>query len=200
MLGIIRSSLVIVGLVGGVPVLVLAIAALLSRPRGNDGVVGAISVVALALIVLGIWGALRPEQAGRAQAAPAASATAPPASAPATATAPPAPPSPPAPPCRPKGTTLQLAAANVTYDVSCLAVAANTPFTVAFRNADAGVSHNFHIFSADPITDPNAKSLFSGQLTTGPSTTDYHVTALPAGTYFFHCDVHPTMHGTFVVS
>jgi plastocyanin len=35
---------------------------------------------------------------------------------------------------------------------------------------------------------------------TGPATASYHVPALKPGTYYFHCDVHPTtMHGNIDV-
>jgi hypothetical protein len=45
-----------------------------------------------------------------------------------------------------------------------------------------------------------AKSLFTGALVMGPKTITYQVPALPSGTYYFRCDVHPTqMFGTFVV-
>ena len=46
----------------------------------------------------------------------------------------------------------------------------------------------------------DAASFFTGQIVTGPTTVTYHVDALAAGTFFFHCDIHPTlMFGTFVV-
>jgi plastocyanin len=34
---------------------------------------------------------------------------------------------------------------------------------------------------------------------TGPTTVTYDIPALDAGTYYFHCDVHPTMNGSVVV-
>jgi hypothetical protein len=49
-----------------------------------------------------------------------------------------------------------------------------------------------------PCLDP-VEWTFAGDLVTGPATATYDVPAIPAGTYFFHCDVHPTqMFGTFV--
>ena len=41
--------------------------------------------------------------------------------------------------------------------------------------------------------------LFRGDLVTGPAKVDYDVPALPAGTYYFQCDVHPSMNGTVTV-
>jgi plastocyanin len=40
--------------------------------------------------------------------------------------------------------------------------------------------------------DADAPTLFEGLIITGPKTTPYSVDALPAGDYFFHCEVHPT--------
>jgi plastocyanin len=34
---------------------------------------------------------------------------------------------------------------------------------------------------------------------TGPASIDYEIPAIPAGEYYFHCDVHPNMNGTVVV-
>jgi plastocyanin len=93
--------------------------------------------------------------------------------------------------CGTATTHVRLVAKDIAFSTSCIAVPANTPFTIAFRNEDASVMHDVHIFSANPTEDPNASSLFQGSLLTGPATTTYHVPALPAGTYFFECDVHP---------
>jgi len=99
--------------------------------------------------------------------------------------------------CAPSGSTLQIAAHSLAFDKSCMAAPANRPVTIDFDNQDAGVPHNIHIFLG---TSASGASVFSGTIVTGPTTTAYHVAALPAGTYYFHCDVHPTtMHGTFDV-
>jgi plastocyanin len=63
---------------------------------------------------------------------------------------------------------------------------------LCFNNDDAGVAHNVAIYSADPTEDPSAKTLFQGEIVTGPTSVDYDVGTIPAGSYYFHCDVHPT--------
>ena len=98
--------------------------------------------------------------------------------------------------CTPAGTKLSIAAQNVLFSTDCLAAPADTPFTIAFDNKDVGVPHNVAIYTDDSAT----KALFTGEMVTGPKKVTYSVKALPAGTYFFRCDVHPTtMSGTFVV-
>ncbi len=71
---------------------------------------------------------------------------------------------------------------------------------MAFSNQDQA-PHNFAIY-----TDSQATKLLGGATSAtdivppGAGTT-YQVKGLPAGTYFFRCDVHPTtMTGTFVVT
>jgi plastocyanin len=89
---------------------------------------------------------------------------------------------------------------NISYQNTCLAAPGGSPFTIDFDNRDTGIPHNMHIFSTDPATDPQARSLFVGPLVTGPKMQAYHVPALPPGTYYFHCDIHPMqMQGTFIV-
>jgi nitrite reductase (NO-forming) len=98
--------------------------------------------------------------------------------------------------CDPNGTKLSIAALNVMFDTDCLAAPADTPFTIAFDNQDAGVPHNVSIYTDDTAT----KALFTGEMVNGPKKVTYSVKGLPAGTYFFRCDVHPTtMTGTFIV-
>jgi plastocyanin len=68
---------------------------------------------------------------------------------------------------------------------------------IHFVNGDAGTPHNIAVFRG---ANANAPVLFRGELVTGPGSADYTFTAPPPGTYFFHCDVHPTMTGTLTLS
>jgi Cupredoxin-like domain len=103
--------------------------------------------------------------------------------------------------CSPSGTVVTVVAKNISFAQHCVAAQANQAFSIDFDNQDAGTPHNIAIYSADPVSHPDAKLLFRGDLTTGPTKTTYHVGAQPAGSYFFHCDVHPTlMSGTFVAA
>jgi plastocyanin len=69
--------------------------------------------------------------------------------------------------------------------------------TIHFVNSDAGTPHNIAVFDG---ADATAPVLFRGDLITGPASADYSFKAPPPGTYFFHCDVHPTMTGTLTLS
>ena len=94
-------------------------------------------------------------------------------------------------------------AASTGFSVDTLTTKPGECTTIKFDNKDAGVGHNVEVFSADPLTNPDAKTLFAppnGALITGVATADYKVPPQPDGTYFFHCLAHPTtMKGTFVV-
>jgi plastocyanin len=93
------------------------------------------------------------------------------------------------------GVSLSLTAQNNTFDTDCLAAPPGERFTIAFENKD-GVLHNVVIHREH---DGNAP-LFRGEVIPGPGTAVYTVGPLPAGTYHFHCEVHPdTMMGRFVL-
>ncbi len=88
-------------------------------------------------------------------------------------------------------------AAATGFQPTTLSVTANQPIELDFSNQDPGIQHNVVIFDVDPATNAGAQPLFSGSLVAGPSETPYAVSALPPGTFFFHCAVHPTtMFGT----
>jgi plastocyanin len=98
--------------------------------------------------------------------------------------------------CSPSGTSLSITAANTQFDTDCLAVPADKPFSVTLDNQDPGTPHNLSIYSDPGMT----QSLFKGSIFAGVKTETYQVHPLGAGTYHFHCDVHPSMEGSFVVA
>src|SRR5262249_3844376 len=104
--------------------------------------------------------------------------------------------------CQPIGPTLNLVAHNISWQnpdgtgLYCLAVPANTPFTVNISNEDAGIEHNFSIYTSFF----EEKNFFKAPKITGVSSETEQVSGLPPGRYYFQCDVHgPAMSGAFIV-
>jgi cytochrome c oxidase subunit 2 len=98
--------------------------------------------------------------------------------------------------CKPTGTSLSLVAHNISWNSYCLAVPANTSFSVKITNQDSGIEHNFSIY--DSFFEK--KHYFTAPKITGPATETVTVSGLPAGRYYFQCDVHgPAMSGAFIV-
>jgi plastocyanin len=92
--------------------------------------------------------------------------------------------------------TTTVTAQGIAFDTSTITLAAGKPTTITFDNNDAGVQHNIAIY---PSAQDLSKPLFRGDLVTGPGSADYQIPALDPGTYYFRCDVHPTMNGQVVV-
>ena len=90
---------------------------------------------------------------------------------------------------------IPLSAQNEKFDTACMQAAAGQPFKIDFDNKDSGIDHNVAIFTNASM----ATTLFRGTLVKGAATVSYSVPPLPAGTYYFHCDVHPGMNGVFRV-
>jgi len=84
------------------------------------------------------------------------------------------------------------------FDKSELRVKAGGKVTVRFTNDDAGVPHNWALY-----TDDSASEAIVGaneDICTGPCEVEITFDAPPPGEYFFRCDVHPSiMTGTFIV-
>ncbi len=93
---------------------------------------------------------------------------------------------------------VSITAQGIAFDATCVNAPAGEPTTIAFDNQDAQTQHNVQIYpSADDVSADSA--ITQNEILTGPATTEYDVPALDAGTYYFQCDVHPTMNGAWNV-
>jgi plastocyanin len=88
-----------------------------------------------------------------------------------------------------------ITAQGLAFSTAEIALPPDAPSTIHFENKDAGVSHDIAIYTDSSLST----NLFRGQIITGPASIDYSIPALTPGTYYFHCDVHPTMHGSVTV-
>jgi plastocyanin len=93
------------------------------------------------------------------------------------------------------GARVTVAAQGLQFDTGRIELPANTPSTIHFENNDPGIQHNIAIFTDSSL----GTNLFRGEIVTGPAAVDYRIPPLEPGTYYFHCDVHPTMNGTVEV-
>jgi mono/diheme cytochrome c family protein/plastocyanin len=93
----------------------------------------------------------------------------------------------------PAGTVINETALNIAFQQTELSAPADAAFTIHFDNQDASTMHNI------VIKDGSGSAVFTGDLITGPATTDYQVPALKAGDYTFVCAVHANMTGTLHV-
>jgi cytochrome c oxidase subunit II len=98
--------------------------------------------------------------------------------------------------CTPTGSSITLTAQHIQWDKSCIAAVAGQPIRITIINKDAGIAHNFAIWVSSALK----KRLYQTGNFTGPATKTFTAPALPAGKYYFQCDVHgPAMSGTLIV-
>ena len=93
------------------------------------------------------------------------------------------------------GTRITVAAQGLQFNTNRIELSAGAPSTIHFENNDPGIQHNIAIFTDSSL----GTNLFRGEIVTGPAAVDYRIPPLDPGTYYFHCDVHPTMSGSVVV-
>jgi plastocyanin len=97
----------------------------------------------------------------------------------------------------PSAGALQVTAKDLAFNPTTLSAPAGGTVVIAFSNQDPQVPHNIVVFKG---ADASAPVLFTGQPVTGPGTARYSFAAPPPGTYFFHCQFHPTtMKGTIKI-
>lgn len=97
--------------------------------------------------------------------------------------------------CSPSGTTVSVVASGTKFNSDCIAAPANQQFTLTYENKDP-LGHNIVFLESHTAT----QVMFRADLFQGPATKTFTVGPFKAGTYAFHCEVHPNvMMGTFVV-
>ena len=109
----------------------------------------------------------------------------------------------PAPAAKPQilALTAPTGAAASGFKPSSLSAVTGKPIQIVLDNQESGVQHNVAVYASDPTKDPSATLLGSAPPVAGPATIKVDVKALPTGTYFFRCDVHPaTMNGSLTVA
>jgi plastocyanin len=90
-----------------------------------------------------------------------------------------------------------ITAQDLKFSQTSLDLPSGQPTTITFDNEDAGVLHNIQFFSDKDYTS----SIYKGPDVTGVASAEYQLPALAPGTYYFHCDYHPTtMQGTITVA
>ena len=98
--------------------------------------------------------------------------------------------------CTPTGSSITLTAQHIQWDKTCIAAVAGQPIKITIINKDAGIAHIFAIW----VNSSLKKRLFQTGNMSGPATKTYTAPALPAGKYYFQCDVHgPAMSGTLII-
>lgn len=95
-----------------------------------------------------------------------------------------------------EGVTVNVVASNFEFDTDTITVPAGADVTIQFRNEDLGIPHNVAVYDSSARTE----QIFVGEIITGPAEITYTFTApSEPGTYYFQCDVHPSMNGDFIV-
>jgi plastocyanin len=85
---------------------------------------------------------------------------------------------------------VHIAARDVKFDEEEFELHANQPAVIEFDNKEAQ-PHNVAIYTGEDFVQP----VWQGDVIVGPGRIEYRFTAPGAGTYYFRCDIHPSMKG-----
>ena len=94
----------------------------------------------------------------------------------------------------PAGGANAVSAAGTVFDTDTLTLKAGEETEIEFTNDDS-VQHNISILEEEGATD----KLFAGDIIPGGQSITYTIDPLEKGTYYFQCDVHPSMNGEVIV-
>jgi plastocyanin len=89
-----------------------------------------------------------------------------------------------------------IVAKDTSWDTDELRLPADTASKLTVDNEDP-FEHNLSIYEDDTAS---GEPLFTIEPFAGPATKTFDVDPIPEGSYYFHCDIHPTMEGTVVVA
>jgi plastocyanin len=90
---------------------------------------------------------------------------------------------------------VKVVAQDTSFNTKEIDLPADAPSTLTLENRDP-FAHDLSIYMDETAS---GKPLFTFAPFPGPATKTFPVPAIPAGDYYFHCDIHPTMNGTVVV-
>jgi plastocyanin len=91
--------------------------------------------------------------------------------------------------------SVSISAQTLAFDKKDLTIPADKEFKLMMDNKEA-IPHNVAILKSQG----SAEVLFREAPVAGPKKQEWSVKAIPAGKYFFQCDVHPNMNGTVTAS
>ncbi len=105
--------------------------------------------------------------------------------------------------CEPSSAELMIVAKADKFSLDCIGGYAGTPTTIVLVNKDSS-SHNLAIYEDANIgvlmpAGDDYPALFRGDLVAGGTGNAMRFPPLESGAYYFRCDVHPLMNGTFLV-
>lgn len=90
-----------------------------------------------------------------------------------------------------EATTVSVSADDLKFNKSSLTIPAGVEFELEFNNQEPQ-PHNVTILRSKGSTE----ALFKEKFFSGPKKVTWKVSPVPAGEYYFQCDVHPNMNGT----
>lgn len=90
-----------------------------------------------------------------------------------------------------KATKVSVSARDLKFNKTVLTIPAEVEFDLEFDNQEPQ-PHNVTILKAKGSTE----ALFKERFFAGPKKVSWKVPAIPAGQYYFQCDVHPAMNGS----